>query len=52
VLHLVVTVVVVVAAIVGGIYLASSFRIMWDDSLFVAVGLIGHAVVDHVFTRD
>jgi hypothetical protein len=52
VLHLVVTVVVVVAAIVGGIYLASSFRIMWDDSLFVAVGLIGHAVIDHVFTHD
>ncbi len=52
VLHLVVTVLVVVAAIVGGIYLASTFRIMWDDSLFVAVGLIGHAVVDHVFTSD
>jgi hypothetical protein len=52
VLHLVVTVVVVVAAIVGGIYLASSFRIMWDDSLFVAVGLIGHAVIYHVFTHD
>ncbi|MGC1684100.1 MAG: CHASE2 domain-containing protein [Candidatus Acidiferrales bacterium] len=52
VLHLVVTVLVVVAAIVGGIYLASSFRIMWDDSLFVAVGLIGHAVIDHVFTHD
>ncbi|HEY4739663.1 MAG TPA: CHASE2 domain-containing protein [Candidatus Acidoferrales bacterium] len=52
VLHLVVTVLVVVAAIVGGIYLAGSFRIMWDDSLFVAVGLIGHAVIDHVFTHD
>ncbi len=52
VLHLVVTVLVVVAAIVGGIYLASTFRIMWDDSLFVAVGLIGHAVIDHIFTHD
>jgi len=50
IVHLVTTVFVVILAVIGGIYLSSYFRILWDDSLFVGVALIAHSIVDHVIT--